>query len=78
DKEDYYKARFIELMRFILDEHKDEYKFVQQKDVMKLVKDNKVAKPEDVLNELIEFSKKVIKLFGNEMKEEVLNDQMNS
>uniref|UniRef100_A0A7V3E8N0 Transcription-repair-coupling factor n=1 Tax=Ignavibacterium album TaxID=591197 RepID=A0A7V3E8N0_9BACT len=78
DKEDYYKARFIELMRFILDEHKDEYKFVQQKDVMKLVKDNKAAKPEDVLIELIEFSKKVIKLFGNEMKEEVLNEQMNS
>lgn len=77
DKEDYYKARFIELMRFILDEYKDEYKFVQQKDVMKLVKDNKAAKPEDLLNELIEFSKKVIKLFGNEMKGEVLYEQAN-
>lgn len=75
DKEDYYKVRFIELMRFILDEYKDEYKFVQQKDVMKLVKENKSAKPEDVLNELIEFSKRVIELFGNEISEEV-NDSI--
>lgn len=70
DKEDYYKFRFIELMRFILDEHKNEYKFVQQKDAMKLVKENRSAKPEDILNELIEFCKRVIKLFGNEIKEE--------
>ncbi len=73
DREDYYKVRFIELMRFILDEYKDEYKFVQQKDVMKLVKENKSVKPEDVLNELIEFSKRVIELFGNEISEEVSN-----
>lgn len=69
ENEDYYKARFIELMRFILDEYKDEYKFVQQKDVMKLVKENKSAKPENILNELIGFSKQVIKLFGNEINE---------
>lgn len=74
DKEDYYKVRFIELMRFILDEYKDEYKFMQQKNVMKLVKENKSVKPEDVLNELIEFSKRVIELFGNEIKEEVSNE----
>ncbi|MEJ5263562.1 MAG: transcription-repair coupling factor [Ignavibacterium sp.] len=68
EKEDYYKVRFIELMRFILDEYKNEYKFVQQKDVMKLVKENKLTKPEDVITELISFSKKVIELFGNEVK----------
>lgn len=55
-------------MRFILDEYKNEFKFVQQKDVMKLVKENKQIKPEDVLFELIEFSKKVINLFGFEIK----------
>jgi len=71
DKEDYYKLRFPELMRFILDEHKNEFKFIQQKDVIKLVKENKSVKPEDVLIELIEFSKKVIQLFGNEIKEDV-------
>lgn len=70
EKEDYYKVRFIELMRFILDEYKNEYKFVQQKDVMKLVKENKLTKPEDVITELISFSKKVIELFGNEVKRE--------
>ncbi len=69
NKEDYYKARFIELMRFILDEYK-EYKFVQEKNVMKLLKENKSTKPEDILNELIEFCKKVVKLFGNEIREE--------
>jgi transcription-repair coupling factor (superfamily II helicase) len=68
DKEDYYKVRFLELMRFILDEYKNEFKFVQQKEQMKLVKENKQVKPEDVLLELIEFSKKVINLFGNEIK----------
>lgn len=68
EKEDYYKVRFLELMRFILDEYKNEFKFVQQKEQMKLVKENKQVKPEDVLLELIEFSKRVITLFGNEIK----------
>lgn len=68
EKEDYYKERFIELMRFILDEYKNEFKFVQQKDVMKLVKENKLTKPEEIITELITFSKKVIELFGNEVK----------
>lgn len=76
DKEDYYKVRFIELMRFILDEYKDEYKFVQQKDVMKLIKENKSIKPEDILNELIEFTKKVMKLFGNEVSYELEIDKV--
>ncbi|WP_337872800.1 transcription-repair coupling factor [Ignavibacterium sp.] len=70
EKEDYYKVRFIELMRFIFDEYKNEFKFVQQKEVMKLVKENKLTKPEDVITDLIVFSKKVIELFGNEVKTE--------
>jgi len=68
EKEDYYKVRFLELMRFILDEYKNEFKFVQQKEQMKLVKENKQVKPENVLLELIEFSKRVITLFGNEIR----------
>jgi transcription-repair coupling factor (superfamily II helicase) len=68
EKEDYYKVRFLELMRFVLDEYKNEFKFVQQKEQMKLVKESKQVKPEDVLLELIEFSKRVITLFGNEIK----------
>ena len=50
-KEDYYKVRFVELMRFIMDEsaYKDKIKFNQQKEVMKLVVENKFEKAEDVL-----------------------------
>lgn len=70
EKEDYYKVRFVELMRFIMDEsaYKDKIKFNQQKEVMKLVVENKFEKPEDILFYLITFCSKVSKLFGNEVK----------
>ncbi len=69
-KEDYYKIRFVELMRFIMDEsaYKDKIKFSQQKEVMKLVVENKFEKPEDILSYLITFCSRVSKLFGNEVK----------
>lgn len=68
EKEEYYKVRFVELMRFIMDEYKDKIKFSQQKEVMKLVIENRFEKPEDVLSYLITFCSKVSKLFGNEVK----------
>jgi transcription-repair coupling factor (superfamily II helicase) len=68
EKEDYYKIRFVELMRFIMDEYKDEIKFNQQKEVMKLVIVNKFEKVEDILSYLITFCGRVAKLFGNEVK----------
>lgn len=70
EKEDYYKIRFVELMRFIMDEsvYKDKIKFSQQKEVMKLVLENKFEKPEDILSFLITFCSRVAKLFGNEVK----------
>jgi len=64
EKEDYYKHQFVELMRYILDEHKETVKFDQKKDVMKLVIKNKFKTPEDLLKYLIDFSNEVIKLFG--------------
>ena len=69
-KEDYYKVRFVELMRFIMDEsaYKDKIKFNQQKEVMKLVVENRFEKPEDILSYLITFCNRVSKLFGNEVK----------
>jgi transcription-repair coupling factor (superfamily II helicase) len=69
-KEDYYKVRFVELMRFIMDEaaYKDKIKFNQQKEVMKLVVENRFEKPEDILSYLITFCSRVSKLFGNEVK----------
>jgi transcription-repair coupling factor (superfamily II helicase) len=70
EKEDYYKIRFVELMRFIMDEsaYKEKIKFSQQKEVMKLVVENRFEKPEDILSYLITFCGKVSKLFGNEIK----------
>lgn len=68
EKEDYYKVRFVELMRFILDDYKDKIKFSQQKEVMKLVIENKFGKPEDILVYLITFCSRVARLFGNEVK----------
>ena len=68
EKEDYYKVRFVELMRFIMDNYKDKIKFNQQKEVMKLVIENRFEKAEDILSYLITFCGRVAKLFGNEVK----------
>ncbi len=68
EKEDYYKVRFVELMRFIMDHYKDKVKFNQQKEVMKLVIENRFEKAEDILSYLITFCGRVAKLFGNEVK----------
>jgi transcription-repair coupling factor (superfamily II helicase) len=68
EKEDYYKVRFVELMRFIMDDYKDKIKFNQQKEVMKLVIENRFEKAEDILSYLITFCGRVSKLFGNEVK----------
>jgi transcription-repair coupling factor (superfamily II helicase) len=68
EKEDYYKVRFVELMRFIMDHYKDKVKFNQQKEVMKLVFENRFEKAEDILSYLITFCGRVSKLFSNEVK----------
>lgn len=67
EKEEYYKYKFIELMRFIMDEYKNEIKFVQQKEVMKLSIENRFTKPEEILSYLLVFCDKIIKLFENEL-----------
>lgn len=64
EKEDYYKVKFVELMRFILDEYKDRIKFDQNKNVMKLIMTNNFETPEKLLQYLIDFSRKVMDLFG--------------
>jgi len=75
EKEDYYKVRFVELMRFIMDHYKDKVKFNQQKEVMKLVIENRFEKAEDILSYLITFCGRVSKLFGNEVKIKVDADE---
>ncbi|MDR3610907.1 MAG: transcription-repair coupling factor [Ignavibacteriaceae bacterium] len=64
-KEEYYKVKFIELMRFILDNYKTSVKFSQQKDVMKLVITNNFENPDKISDFLIKFSIDIMKLFNN-------------
>lgn len=75
EKEDYYKVRFVELMRFIMEHYKDKIKFNQQKEVMKLVIENRFEKAEDMLSYLITFCGRVSKLFGNEVKLKVETEE---
>ena len=61
--EEYYKFKFVELMRFIINEHKDKIKFEQKNDVMKLIIKNDFDSPEKLLEFLISFSREVLNLF---------------
>ncbi len=65
DKEDYYKTKFLSLMRLILDEYNNQIKFVQKKDSMKLEIVNTFSSPEEVVEFLITFSIKVKVSFEN-------------
>lgn len=68
EKEDYYKFKFVELMRFIVASHKDNVKFEQKDETMKLVIRNNFQSPEKLLEFLIDFSKSIGKLFENNNK----------
>ena len=65
ENEEYYKYKFVEMMRFVLENHKDRIKFVQRKEVMKLVIKNNFESPEKLLRFLIDFTINVKSLFGN-------------
>ncbi|MDR3626361.1 MAG: transcription-repair coupling factor, partial [Ignavibacteriaceae bacterium] len=67
-KEDYYKEKFLDLMKFIMNEYQHSVKFEQHKDSMRLVIQNKFDSPENLLKFLISFSQRVMNLFGNEIK----------
>jgi len=63
EKEDYYKYHFVELMRFVLQEYKNQIKLEQKNETMKLLISNNYSSPEDLLNFLIKFSNEVMALF---------------
>ncbi|HKB86721.1 MAG TPA: transcription-repair coupling factor [Ignavibacteriaceae bacterium] len=69
EKEDYYKYRFVELMRFIMDNYKDRIKFTQQKAVLKFSIPNNFESPEKLLQFLINFSREVMDLFRQQKPE---------
>lgn len=72
--EEYYKFNFVELMRFIIDEYKDKIRFEQKNDVMKLILKNNFETPEILMEYLIDFSRKVERLFNpQDLKEETIN-----
>ncbi len=75
EKEDYYKIKFVELMRFILDEYKDKIKFDQNKNIMKLVLINNFESPEKLLEFMINFSREVMNLFGAEITVAAVDNQ---
>jgi transcription-repair coupling factor (superfamily II helicase) len=59
ENEDYYKYRFVVMMRFIVDKYGDKIKFNQQKEVLKLVIPNDFEDPERTLAFLTRFSREV-------------------
>jgi transcription-repair coupling factor (superfamily II helicase) len=59
ENEEYYKFRFVEMMRFIIAKYGDRIKFDQQKSVLKLVIQNNFEDPEKLLNFMIRFSREV-------------------
>ncbi|MGE5439173.1 MAG: transcription-repair coupling factor [Bacteroidota bacterium] len=59
DNEDYYKYKFTELMRYIMDNYQNEIKFSQQKEVLKLIIPNYFENPEKIFEFLINFCRKV-------------------
>lgn len=63
NREEYYKYKFVELMRFIMDNYKDRIKFSQQKETMKLIISNNFETPEKILDFLIKFCNEVNELF---------------
>ncbi len=69
EKEDYYKVKFVELMRFIMDNYIDKIKFNQQKEVMKLIITNNFKTAEDLLEFLIKFCKEIAGLFADSLSE---------
>lgn len=77
NREDYYKFKFLELMRFIMDKYKNTVKFVQQKNVMKLVIQNNFETAEKILEFLIGFCKEVLDLFDVEIKDVPFEEMKN-
>lgn len=74
EKEDYYKYKFVALMRFILEKHKNSVKFEQKKEVMKLTVKNNFETPERLLEFLNDFSKSLKDLFeDNILKDKPIN-----
>jgi transcription-repair coupling factor (superfamily II helicase) len=63
EKEDYYKIKFVELMKLIMNDYKNSIKFEQKGETMKLIIKNQFKNPELLLEYLNSFSREVSVLF---------------
>ena len=70
EKEDYYKFKFVELMRLIVNNYKDSVKFEQKNESMKLIIANNFDSAEKLLEFLIDFGKNIGRLFENNAAKE--------
>ncbi|MHB9013463.1 MAG: transcription-repair coupling factor [Ignavibacteriaceae bacterium] len=75
-KEEYYQFKFLQLMKFIMEEYKNTVKFEQRratsssgKDIMKLIISNTFETPEKIMEFLIGFCKRIMNLYVPEIKE---------
>ncbi|MGE5497739.1 MAG: helicase-related protein, partial [Syntrophothermus sp.] len=62
DNEEYYKNKFTDLMKFIVDAYPRDVKFSQQKETLKLIMVNRFETPEKVFENLIDFTRRVEKI----------------
>ncbi len=63
DNEEFYQTKFAILMDLIVSEYSDTIKFVQNKEIMKLESINNFDSPEEVLNTIINFIKKLLLIY---------------
>jgi len=73
DREDYYKFKFVELVRFTAENYKKTISFKQDKDIMKLIITNNYESPETLLAFLIKFCNEVIELFNVKVDSEKID-----
>lgn len=62
EREEFYKNKFTILMKFIVENYPKEIQFKQTNETMKFEMKNRYNSPEPVLEFLIEFCKKIVKL----------------
>lgn len=70
-KEEYYNIKFPALLNLINNEYQKSIKFVQQKEIMKLVMENISETPEEEIKICLSFIKRIRKLFEEEISLEI-------
>lgn len=65
--ENYYKNQFPDFLKWIMEVHSKDVRFVQKNDTMKLEMENKYSDPSDTLQYVIKFCKEVEKILNNEL-----------